>query len=380
MDAGAGAKDAVGIGAPPLGPDASALVVDGGPRMLHTDRRRTNRAHGRGPAKPRVAWSVDVGGPVEAQVTTSPDETVLYVASLGGSLRAIARDGQVRWTLALGDRIYATPCVADDGTIYVGVDGGHFAAVTPDGAIAWKLDVDGDADVAPALTEGGTVVFAAGRTLYAVRRRGDVAWRYRAQGKIFTAPAITDDGTVVVGAQDHHVHAVTPAGALAWSVDLGADVDGSPVVGDDGAVYVGTDAGDVVRLGAGGAIAWRAPLGGFVRGALSLGRDGSVLAGVYGPSPREVRVAPDGRVLGAYAVPGTGAREFGVHGGALEDDDGTLYFGGQDDAVYAVARDGRLKWKFPTEGDVDAPMTLLSDGALVVSSDDGKVYLLAHEE
>jgi outer membrane protein assembly factor BamB len=102
-----------------------------------------------------------------------------------------------------------------------------------------------------------------------------------------------------------------------------------------------------------------------------------VLAGVYGPSPREVRVAADGGRVGAFSVAGPGSHEFGVHGGALEDDDGALVFGAQDDALYVVDAAGALEWRFVTGGDVDAPATLLSDGSLVVGSDDGKVYLFA---
>src|SRR5579872_6927716 len=103
----------LGAGAPPT------VEVPRGARMLHGDARHTHRAAGHAPLDPPVvAWSRDVGGPVEAQVTTSPDGQTLYVATLAGSLVAVAReDGAVRWTLPLGDRAYATPAVADDGTI-----------------------------------------------------------------------------------------------------------------------------------------------------------------------------------------------------------------------------------------------------------------------
>ena len=55
---------------------------------------------------------------------------------------------------------------------------------------------------------------------------------------------------------------------------------------------------------------------------------------------------------------------------------GTLVFGAQDDSVRAIDGGGQLLWSFTTGGDVDAPVTLLDDGSLVVASDDGKVYLL----
>ena len=65
-----------------------------------------------------------------------------------------------------------------------------------------------------------------------------------------------------------------------------------------------------------------------------------------------------------------------IHGGPLEDDDGALYFGTQDDAVYALDPDGAVRWSYTTGADVDAPLTLLSDGSLIVPSEDGSVTLL----
>jgi outer membrane protein assembly factor BamB len=366
-----------GLGAAPPPPGVQAAR---GARMLHGDARHTHRAAGHVfTTPPVVTWSRDVGGPVEAQVVTSPDEQTLYVASLGGALTALARaDGAVKWALDLGERSYATPCVADDGTIYAGSDAKKLVAVGPEGHVKWSLETDGEADTGPVLAKDGTVVFAAGRMVYGVTPLGYVRWRFAAKRKVFTSPAVDATGRVYFGSQDHRAYALTPEGALAWSVDLGADVDGAPTIGDDGAVYLGTDGDEVVRLDAAdGRIVWRAKVGGYVRGVLSIARGGDVLAGVYGPTPRQVRLAAaDGSVRGAFGIQGTGAREFGVHGGALEDDGGTLVFGAQDDAVVAIDVGGNLLWRFTSGADVDAPVTLLGDGAVVVASDDGTVHLL----
>jgi outer membrane protein assembly factor BamB len=366
----------LGAGMPPAGADEDRR----GARMLHGDARHTGRAGGRAPLQPpALAWVHDVGGPIEAQVVASPDEQTLYVASLGGTLTALARDdGSVRWTLAFGDRSYATPCLADDGTIYVGSDAKKFLALTPDGKIKWTLDTDGEADTAPALAKDGSVVFAAGRMVYAVTAFGYVKWRFPAKRKVFSSPAVSDAGRVFFGSQDHHAYAISPQGNPIWRVDLGADVDASPAIADDGGVFFGTDGDEIVRLDADdGHVVWRTPVGGYVRGALSIARNGDVLAGVYGPTPRQVRLAAsDGAIRGQLAVQGTGAREFGVHGGALEDAAGALVFGAQDDQVYAIDAEGGKLWSFSTGADVDAPVTLLSDGSIIVGSDDGHVYAL----
>lgn len=368
---------------PPVWPAPPAVDAPHGAQMLHGGPRHAHRSAGNAPTHaPSVAWATDVGGPVEAQVTTSPDGQTLYAASLGGTLTALARaDGAVKWRLDLGDRVYATPCVGPDGTLYAGSDAKKVVAVSPEGKIKWSLDTDGDADTGPVLAADGTIVFAAGRMVYGVTPLAYVRWRFAAKRKVYTSPAIGAGGHVYFGSQDHHAYALTPEGGPLWSVDLGADVDGAPVVGDDGAVFFGTDAGEVVRVEpASGGVVWRAKLGGYVRGTLSVARGGDVLAGVYGPAPRQVRLdAATGAVRWSFAVQGTGAREFGVHGGALEDDAGRLLFGAQDDVVYALGGDGTLAWRFTTGGDVDAPVTLVGDGAVVVGSDDGKVRLLRAE-
>jgi outer membrane protein assembly factor BamB len=358
----------------------SDATADAAARMLHGDARHTDRSRAVGPTRAKLRWMSRIDAPVEAQVVVSPDEQTLYVASLDGSLSALdAATGAKVWRVLvgpLGERAYSTPTVAPNGTIYVGSDARRFYAVSPKGTVLWRLETNGEADTGGVLT-GELVVFAAGASVFAVRAGGDVAWRFDAKRKVFTAPAVTSAGAIVVGSQDHHVYCLTPAGALAWTADLGADVDGAPAIDDDGSIVVGTDAGEVVRLSEAGDVISRAQVGGYVRGTLSVSRNGDALAGVYGPTPRVVRVAADGGVRASFPVQGTGGRELGVHGGPLEDATGALFFGAQDDFVHALGPGGAWEWSYATGGDVDAPLTLLSSGALVVASDDGTVYLFA---
>jgi outer membrane protein assembly factor BamB len=347
-------------------------------RMQHGDRKRCGREAVRGPLHLGIKWKTGGLGAIEAQVIPSPDESTLYAASLGGDLVALSRkDGKIEFRVPLGGRSYATPCVDAKGTIYAASDAKKVFAIDPKGQVTWTLEVDDEADTACALADDGTIVLAAGRTLYGITPRGDVAWRFAAHGKIFTAPAIDDEGRVFVGSQDDHVYAVAH-GREAFAVGLGADVDGSPAIDDDGSVVVGTDGGEVVKLDRSGGVVWSAHVGGYVRGPLSIARGGDVLAGVYGPHSRVVRLdGKTGKEKASFDVPGTGALDFGVHGGPIEDAVGQLFFGAQDDRLYALqTAPGKTIFTMKTGGDVDAPPTLLSDGSLVVASDDGAVYYL----
>jgi outer membrane protein assembly factor BamB len=348
------------------------------PRTFHGDARRTHRGAGRGPKSVHVTWTTDVGGPVAAQVVVSPDGATLYAATLEGQLVALGLDGAKKWTFALGDRAYGAPTVADDGTVWVGSDKKALFAVRESGALGVKLELDGEADSSPLPMLDGGVVVAAGDTVLRVGPRADVVWRFRAKRKVYSAPTATADGRVVFGSQDHRLYALAAKdGAVAFSVDLGADVDCAPAALDDGSVVVGTDAGELVRVDAAGKIVFRTDVGGYVRGGVTVTRSSDFAVGTFGPVPRVVRLSADGKKLGAFEIAGTGARDFGIWGSPLEDDDGTLYFGAQDDRVRALDTRGALLFEHQTHGDVDAPVTLLADGSLIVGSEDGTVTRLS---
>ena len=351
-------------------------VAPGAPRMLHLDPRRTNRSPFTGPSSPNVAWTFDAGGPIEAAPALLDDDTIL-VASLGGKLHALRTDGSPKFSVDLGDRVYSSPLVTENG-IFVGSDAKRFFGLTRDGRFRFRLQTQGDADTGATVTPSGTIVFAAGRMIYGIRPDGTLVFRVKTARKAFSSPAVGEDGTIYVGSQDDHVYALAEDGSLRWRTNVGADADGGPAIADDGTVYVGTDGGEVIALDPQtGAIRWRRQVHGYVRGSFSVGRDGTIFAGTYGPMPRLVALAPeDGSIRFEFPIRGTGALEFGIHGGPVEDAQGRLYFGAQDDYLYALGPDGTLLFKFKTSGDIDASPVLLPDGTLLVGSADGKLYAI----
>ncbi len=361
----------------PFAPDAS---VPGGPATtFHGDPQRRHRAKGIGPRRVSVGFQTKVGGPVAAQVVASPDGGTLYAVTLEGQLVALTLSGEKKWSFPLGDRAYGAPAVADDGTIYVGSDKKSFFAISPAGQMLYKLDVDGEADVAPLVlpaSQDAQVIFAAGDTVYALRKGGDVAARFRARKKVYSAPTWLPDGRIAFGAQDDKLYILGKGLTPGSATDLGADVDCAPSVMEDGSLVVGTDGGEVVRVGHGGEIMWRTKVSGYVRGGVTVTRSGDIVVGTFGPVPRVVRLSENGTLLGAFEIQGTGAKDFGIWGSPLEDDAGSLYFGTQDDRVLGLSASGAPIFSYSTQGDVDGPVTMLGDGSLIVGSEDGTVTRL----
>lgn len=372
------AATAAPSGAAPSPTFTPAAPAPTGPsRSFRGDRARRHRSAFTGPREtPKARFTWEAGGPIEAAPALTSEGDVI-VASLSGKVTRLTPNGAVVWSADLGERIYASPLIAGESVI-LGSDARRFVSLSlATGKTRWQLDAGGEVDTAPAEAPGGGVIAAAGRVLHGIRADGSVRFRLKLPRKIYASPAVADDGTAYVGAQDHKLHAVSTEGKVLWSRDLGGDVDCAPALGDDGTIFAASDAGHVFAFDPRGNERWRTNVGGFVRGGLTVGRAGIVLAGTYGPGPRIVALdAATGAERWTFRVQGTGAPEFGIHGAPLEDAEGKLFFGAQDDSVYALDSAGKLLWTFPTRGDVDAPMVLGPSGVLYVGSDDGRLYAL----
>ena len=60
------------------------------------------------------------------------------------------------------------------------------------------------------------------------------------------------------------------------------------------------------------------------------------------------------------------------------DADGTVYFGADDDNLYALnPQDGSLKWSFATGGAIETPPTIAADGTVYFGSDDNRLYAVS---
>ena len=204
-------RTGLGAGAPPTADEEDRR----GARMLHGDARHTGRAGGPGPPQPPgVAWSRDVGGPVEAQIVASPDEQTLYVASLGGTLTALARDdGSVTvGSAARRPRPTRRPAWPTTGQSTSGATRGSFSPSRPRAKSSGPSRPTAKPMTRRRDSKDGTVVVAAGRMVYALTPLGYVKWRFAAKRKVFSSPAVSDDGRVFFGSQDHHAYARFAAG------------------------------------------------------------------------------------------------------------------------------------------------------------------------
>ena len=363
---------AISVRGPPTG-----KVRPGPPTMQHLDAARTNRSPFLAPRNPRSRFTYDAGGPIAAAPIAVGN--AILVASLGGRVALVDRDGKERARIDLHERVYGSPLLVDD-VVYLGVDGGALVALDAEKlTVRFRVPTEGDVDSAILPASDDVIVAAAGRGLIAVDPHGTIAFRVREKQKVYGAPCLAPGGTIVFGAQDDAIVGVGLDGHERFRVAAGGDVDAGCAVGDDGTIYVGDDGREVLALAPDdGRVLFRHETPGYVRGALSVARDGAVLVSTYGKTPSVLALdGKDGHELFRFSIRGTGTEEFGIHGAPLEDRDGLLVFGAQDDFVYGLDPQGGLVFHVQASGDVDQAIVLIDDGLLVVGASDGVLTAFA---
>lgn len=349
------------------------------PLQYRGDRRHTGQSPYAGPARAGIFWQLETHHPVVSQAAVDADGNT-FIGSRDHVFYSISRTGGVRWRRDLGSDIYASALLDDHGHVFVGSDADFFFALdAATGDVLWDLRTEYDVDTGITLGPDGTIYFGSGTDLWAVSPEGEPRWRFRARVKIFSAPAVADDGTIYFGAQDDWFYALSPEGHLLWRVrsDRPDDNDSSAIVDDDGTIFFGSDDRRVYHLDRNGHELWRAEVGGYVRAPMALGRRRDLIVPVFGPHARVISLdRATGEERWSFAAAPSQATDSGVGSGPVVDRDGNIYFGADDDFVYAVDPDGRLRWVHQTGANVDGDPTITPDGALVIGGDDGHIYAI----
>ena len=211
----------------------------------------------------------------------------------------------------VGGVVAGSPTIGPDGTIYVASHDGELYAIAPDGTLQVEVR-----DRRPLVEHAGG---RGGRhDLRRLRRRSPLRGRSRRHAEVEAARSATCD----------------PKGFGPESSRC--DVDGGPTIGPDGTIYVGGDG--IHAVWPDGTLRWK----------LATPRARRVDAGARAPTARSTRAArttrstrsrPTAPRSGRCAPAATSMRRPAIG------DDGTIYVGSDDDALYAITPDGEVRWK-----------------------------------
>ena len=317
--------------------------------------------------------------------------------------------GQIRyWNFDVpGEPLRSEP-VAQDTHVYVGSSEGMYALSHADLSFIEKWEGDTPGRITAGAAVIGLYLFF-GSTDHTVSSwnafDGQVRWSYPTADTVETAPVVSD-GLVYISSGESWIYALDAHnGALIWKKQLDSNASDAVTI-HDGKLLVGDEKGVFYILSARTGQEWfrfRTPRA--INGSPVMSEDGerayfSAGGQLYAveATRREIPGLYQFKQLWAqlwlWQVPGV-PRPKGQQGGlwrftpenplqgvksspALVDDEngGTLYVGGHDNAVYALdAITGDLLWTFPTANAVWASPLVIKDH-LIAGDESGALYSL----
>jgi len=350
--------------------------------MFQHDVRHTGQSSFLGPLFPSGAPApADVTfwqsfGMIASSPTIASDGTI-YVGvdvprpptSAQGYLCAINPDMTLKWgdscvqTRASASR--SSAAISMDGTIYLGDRDNTLTAFDPaNGAKKCLYNHGFEGDIHDSATIGldGTVYFAFSQNLYgngvftALNPDCSLKWKYVLGSFMDTSsPAIDQSGFLYLGDVTGMLHKIqenknaqdnTFFATRIWKIPIGTKITASPVIGSDGTVYVGSTNGlsavQTTPDGKAAKILWNFPAG-IVDQTPALGSDGTIYFGVKSGVSRAIyAVARDGMLRWQYG-PVPSASPYG--GFPTVGADGIVYVG-FGTGVYAFSPDGVLLWSY----------------------------------
>ncbi len=329
------------------------------------DARRSGRSRARAPASaPRRRWGVTLAQARLLPPAVLADGT-LIVGGAGGVQALDPDSGAERWFAHVG-AVRFTPSITPDGWLVV-VAANQLVLLSPAGSsrvLAADLRITG----VPLLLDSGSMVVPgpAGQVqLLGADGTPLSTFATAAQQPVLRFTAWVGGDLVVLAGPSAEVSVLSLRDGADRTLRLAERVQTSPLVGDGQTLWLVGERGTLWEMGPDGGLHASVELGqGGATDDPALGWDGALRVGLrYGEI---VCMEPGGHELWRRGVDGP-------PGPMLVDADDTLLFVGPRGVLYAIDREGELRWRQALGVRGAGRPVLGSDGTIYVVSRGGRI-------
>jgi len=331
-------------------------------------------------AEGEATWQLSLGSGIDSSPAVGPTGNI-YVGCLDNKLYAVSSSGTLLWTFTTQGEIHSSPAVGSDGTLYVGSNDSNLYAINSDGTQKWVFSAPSRSiSSSPAIGNDGTLYVASEDSrLYAVNANGGNAsgnWPFSADSAITSSPAVASDGTIYMGSTGGILYAITSTGSLSWefsdNFNIGS-IHSSPAIDGDGTVYFGSNNSadsSVYAVNSDGTLKWTHPIGTPVLSSPVIRSDGSVLIG-SGNGIFYALSQTDGSEVWTY-----NRDDKEIPSSALVASDGMIYYGSNDEKVFALTSSGTLQWELIVTGLISTSPAMGFGGNIYVGTESGYLYAI----
>ncbi len=311
---------------------------------------------------------------------------------LGVSPGVLSDSLEFAWKFKTAGAVKSSPAILG-GKVFVGSDGGNIYAVDlKSGEKLWAYKTEGNVEAGPCVVGGKVFVGSGDGFFYAIdAESGQEVWKYETGGKILGGAnwVFAPGGTkvwIVVGSYDNKMYCLdSESGELMWEYQSDSYINGSPAIGDNVVVFGGCDAQIHVVSAVDGSRVKAIDTQSYIAASAAV-FDGKVYIGNYDNVFMCADVGKrqttddrgqttegkkdDGAILWRYSD-----KEFVFFSSAAVNDE-VVVVGSRDRRVHCINRtDGKVKWTFQTQGEVDSSPVICGD-KVVVGSNDGRLYMI----
>jgi outer membrane protein assembly factor BamB len=265
---------------------------------------------------------------------------------------ASAEKSSVSWPMFMADPSHSSRSTVD-------------TSENPGQAVSWvPYWATGNASMV--ISARGTYFASIGTILYRLSYEHTVINRYVGNATLVGTPAIGWNDSAYVGSLDMNVYALDGNGTKWWSFNTSAPVRSSPTIVDNSTLFV-TSAG-LMSFTLDGRLNWRVLQNVTSRSSPAVSSGGTIYFG-----------AEDGAL---YAISSTGKQLWYFNTSAPVrtspsiDSDGNVHFGSDDGLVYCVSPDGVVLWSYDTGAPVRSSVGLGSDGTSLFLTGNGSLMAI----
>lgn len=346
-------------------------------------------------------WSKNYSGSQGPAI--SDDGTVYFVAE--NSIVALDPTGKEKWRFQTGGNTIFGPTIGPDGTIYQGSWDHYFYALAADGTLRWKYQTNGAISYPSSIGSDGTIYLGGGdahagpdSNVYAFDSSGRLKWKYDTKMTRVGSPALAPDGLLYLPAAPSLL-VVDSIGNLQWqkgpnvfnnnqqvkgtSTSLAEALGPPPGQNNNSYQSQNPQQGSYGQQGQSqngqmqGHNQDKGDIAGIITPAIS--PDGTICIGTSEGKILNIDSSSE-EVKWIYksGAASSGENAYGLPSFPVIDKDGTCYQGSVDGYMYALDKDGKLKWKFQTQGPItEASEAIGPDGTLYFTSEDGYLYAIS---
>lgn len=342
------------------------------------------------------AWGRLIKAPIQSSPAVGPDGRI-YIGAADRSLHALNAQGNLLWRYT-SEGSPLSPAVSNDGEIVVfATTKGELLALDRDGRRLWsRTPRKSLAGCPPVLSKGG-IVFTSGDLLLVsyVLKDGAPYALGKKLPPVLGCPVIDkDDRLFFSDGKQLHVWDLAKKAPL-WTHDVGENFAG-PAFGKEGQLYLTTKQGQILALSPQGQRLWTTqtqPLLPASLPAIAPANYPHATDETGRPLPLPLlwpTVAPNGDILavrfhvGLYAFSKEGKQRWFLaqedkpfQGRLTVTSEGMIFVGSQNHAVYAITPEGKIHYRFRTQGSAGVGGVLSPDGKLFyIGSFDSALYAL----